>query len=422
MAFQKAVGHVALPTGAGAQSIITGLAFQPTGVFNFFTQQTTTGFLAGLLAHFGMIGSVGGVTDGCCQVVALDNVGAADTGRARSGTRMIFGSNTAGAMGITIECDATTFDADGLNGSFANAADAAYLWPYIALGGDVTVGVAVADSGTTDGATVDFTRSGLGTPEAFIVVSPFSTASSTAADACISIGAGDGTNQWAACYASQDAPGAGGATNAQGVIRNDRVLACLDPDVASSYQLEASFNSFITDGVRLTINNAPAATSQIYVFLINGGFWKVGTDTQPTTNSTKTTSGLSFVPEVLMACSPSCPTMGTIETGTNAGRFTIGATDDTNQRGISWHDTDAADPTVVEMSQYHDHVLRMHTADGGSRGDATFDLHASLGQFDSTWTNVNGTQYPWGYIVGGGSAVGGGGGAALRRLPLLGVG
>jgi hypothetical protein len=417
VAFDVAVGTSTLPTVTGNFALIDGQAFQPNLVGNVFTQQTAMGYQAGLLAHLAFAASGLAYTT---EMVAIDGVSASDTGRARNGTRIVWGSNIAGAMTITMEASVTSFDSDGLTANFLIAPASGFLWPWFALGGDVTAKVVVANTGIIDGGTIDLASAGFGTPACAIITSSDFQSGNTTPGATISVGATDGSSQWSVGYGSQDAAL---DANVMSTIRDDQVITLPEDTALGSRSVEAVFNSWITDGVRLTVTNAPPSATQVCAVLIKGGNWKVGTDTARTTNGTKTTSGLPFIPQFGLFAGSGTPLINTTYTDANAGRCTIGFVGAGSQRGISWHDVDAAATMQVEQSMYDDRVLRFHNADGGTLGDATITLSGAAGSFDAGWTGVSGTAYPFGYVVGGGTLVGGGGGPAVRsKLTALGVG
>ena len=411
MAFSAAVGHSTLPLVTGNFSVVSGAGFTPSGYMNVFTQQTAAGYLANILFHIGGGAAVAGIADFSGFIAAVDAQPTMDTGRIRSTARDILGAAGAGAMALTIESSLVSFGAGIATTNFTNAPDAAYLCPWFALGGDVTCGAASVDTGTVDGATLDFTRSGFGTPNAIIVVSTDLAGATTGAHATISVGACDGTTQWSSSYTSQDNVA---AANVATVFRNDTVCALLDPVAVTTYLTEITFNSWITDGVRLTVTNAPGSTSPVNVFLIKGGTWKCGVETQHTSNAAKVTSGLGLIPKFGFFAGPSCPTTGTIESSaTNAGRYFVGFTDGSNQRGCSFHDVDAALDSQTERSLYTDRVIRHHTADGSSRGDATIAFSTTVDEYTATWSSTDGTAYPYGYLLGGDAV------AAAVTIPAL---
>ncbi len=127
---------------------------------------------------------------------------------------------------------------------------------------------------TTNGETQDFTVSSFGTVKAYLVFSTKAITNNTAADEySYSIGAGDGTREWVVtgrCEHNQ------GTTDKARRGTSTESVMWLN---AGNQNVEGEANAtLITDGIRLTFSNAPAAAYQITVVLFGGSDLSVRAD------------------------------------------------------------------------------------------------------------------------------------------------
>jgi len=132
----------------------------------------------------------------------------------------------------------------------------------------VTIAATRAALNTGTG-TQDFTTTDLGglTPKAALFILTRATTDGTAADNLgLCIGAATGaTNRWAVCATGQDAQG---TTVTDGAGKN-RCVIMLDPALGT-LEFEADFDSFITNGVRINITDAPPSAYLLTVVLFAG--------------------------------------------------------------------------------------------------------------------------------------------------------
>jgi len=118
--------------------------------------------------------------------------------------------------------------------------------------------------------TQDITISGAGASDEFIACLIFATATVTANDTVtaehgLSIGWTDGTNQYVQVGFSEDGSANTDTRRAQ---RTDSIIHVINE--AGAVQHQFSFDSFITDGVRLTIDNQAAAAYKFTLVLVRG--------------------------------------------------------------------------------------------------------------------------------------------------------
>lgn len=117
----------------------------------------------------------------------------------------------------------------------------------------------------TSTGTQDITIPGFGTPKAAIFIYDIPTSNDTITiTSRNSKGYTDGTNQ---CVAGVVSIGNQGTSNTARMTRNDRVISQVTSVGESA---SASFDSWITDGVRINISDAPSVASFVTVTLING--------------------------------------------------------------------------------------------------------------------------------------------------------
>lgn len=125
----------------------------------------------------------------------------------------------------------------------------------------------IQSAAPTSSGTQDFTFSGFGTPKAAIlVVSNASISGADISDAIIGVGITDGTRQFATCGASQNGVG---TANTFSHITNSGCILLLESS-AGGIDGEASFDSWITDGLRVNWSDAPISGVLVTAVLING--------------------------------------------------------------------------------------------------------------------------------------------------------
>lgn len=116
----------------------------------------------------------------------------------------------------------------------------------------------------------DITTPDLGglTPVGAFFTITYCTADGTpAVDAELGFGACDGTREWAVSANSEDGVG---TTDTSRCSSDSAVIKLLFPGSASSFDCEAEFSTFITNGVRINWTNAPAGAYLITVKFIAG--------------------------------------------------------------------------------------------------------------------------------------------------------
>lgn len=163
----------------------------------------------------------------------------------------------------------------------------------------VAVAVTRAALNTTTG-TQDFTTTALGglTPKAALFFVTYATADGTAANHMqMAVGATDGTNHWVTVARVRNGVTTGSTTR-RGAT--DAVV-WLQRNSSNTIDIEAAFDSFITNGVRINITKTTAVALLLHVVLFAGSDLsaKVGTFTASSGDLTETTVTTTFQPDHL---------------------------------------------------------------------------------------------------------------------------
>lgn len=148
---------------------------------------------------------------------------------------------------------------------------------------------------TGGGPTQDITIPGFGTPKVAWFFAVGSTTEATgAAHAVASYGATDGTNQWCQARTAEDNIA---TTDTYSLGATDEVI--MFGDHAGGIDGEANFDSWITDGVRISWGNYPASAYLIVVVMGTGSDLSVdvGTFTQPAGDTNTVDVACGFEPD-----------------------------------------------------------------------------------------------------------------------------
>lgn len=193
---------------------------------------------------------------------------------------------------------------------------------------------------TSNGGTVDCTKSGFGTVSAAVVWGGYGATNGTVVDhAGFWIGAYDGTNQVGMGFASEDAL----ADSDTGFVRDtNSSTITLSPAHVQDGDCQASI---ITDGIRLTCADAPPTAYRVNVLLVGGaGVSNVsvgGATGNATQDATTAVSAPGFLPDLIVAWAQ----VGTTSTSGANYRLSLGLATCPGgivQRSIGYSDADAA--------------------------------------------------------------------------------
>jgi hypothetical protein len=162
----------------------------------------------------------------------------------------------------------------------------------------VKTAIITAAANTATG-TQDFTKAGFGTPKAAIFLATRGITDATIADHQVhSHGACDGVNAFVVGGRSRHSQG-NSDTDRRGAT--DAVIMLLN-EGDTNVDGEASFDSWITDGVRIDWTNAPAGAYLVTVILFGGDDLsaKCGTATAVSPDGKTTDVDVGFVPDVVL--------------------------------------------------------------------------------------------------------------------------
>jgi hypothetical protein len=156
----------------------------------------------------------------------------------------------------------------------------------------------VRAAASTGGGNQDFTVSGFGTPKGAIFIGSGGSSDGTAADGAImSFGCTDGTNELVTSYTTEHNVA---NSNTYRLGASDEVIQF--GDHAGAIDGEANFNSWITDGVRVTWGNAPGTAFLVTCILIGGSDLSVdvGTASIPSAINDTVDVGCGFEPDQVL--------------------------------------------------------------------------------------------------------------------------
>lgn len=184
------------------------------------------------------------------------------------------------------------------------------------------------------GATQDFTFSGMGTPVAAIFYVSIATADNTVSNGAIeSIGWTDGTHHecWSICNQNV------GLGNTNNKVRADNAKVIYMLTAAGASTGIASFNSWITDGVRITVDTQFSAAYKIGVLLIGGSeaLANAGNFSGPGPGGTRVVTGVGFSPDLIFFLGTK--TFNASNTDIGSGMLGIAIPGGgITQRGLNW--------------------------------------------------------------------------------------
>lgn len=184
------------------------------------------------------------------------------------------------------------------------------------------------------GATQDFTISGMGTPVAAIFFVSIATADNTVSNGAIeSIGWTDGTHHecWSICNQNV------GLGNTNNKVRADNAKVIYMLTAAGGSTGIASFNSWITDGVRITVDTQFSAAYKIGVLLIGGSeaLANAGNFAGPGPGGARVVTGVGFSPDLIFFLGTKAFNASNTDIGSGMFGMAIPGGGIT-QRGLNW--------------------------------------------------------------------------------------
>lgn len=232
---------------------------------------------AGAAADYTLTAAAGSftLTGNAITLAASRKLAASVASFTLTGNDIVF--SYSGAPDYTLTANAGSFTLTGMaaalkaarkiapaTGSFTLTGNAAAL-TYTSSAADIKVEVIqVALSGSTG--TQDITISGFGTPKAAMFMATLNYSLNTLQDYVFwSHGVTDGTNQWAAGGFNAHNTGATSDTKTFTTTR------CIETVNGTGTDVEATFSTWITDGVRINVNKNSSSRTTILTVVLFGG-------------------------------------------------------------------------------------------------------------------------------------------------------
>lgn len=245
---------------------------------------------------------------------------------------------------------------------------------------------------TTTG-TQDFTVSGFGTPKAAMFIMTLGSSDGTAANTVLfSFGATDGTRQWAMSHRSSN--GVADTATRRNILNNALVHSL----AASITDSIASFDSWITDGVRINWTDPPGGAFLVTVILFGGADVSVYADAIDVPDgSAIDITAPSFEPDlVLGGCVGRTMNSVASDMESSVGFAHNNGTGTVVQRTLFWNEPNA--------QASGDPRQRLDTSCfGGKYSGGAIAWKATLGSFDSSGftltPSASGASDDFGYLA-----------------------
>jgi len=417
MTFLTYVGSTAV-TNTATQTF-TGVGFQPTAIIFWLTQQTAAGW-----SSAGAKDSIGFAAYNTAKsAIQQGTVSVAGIGATAAPTAYEYRRWTSSACITILQYDGTSlgqgaltsFNSDGFVITWTTQPPNAYVLNYLCLGGTDITGAGVLpwqEQGGTGAQSI----TGLGFQPNFLfnIGTGDPTASpSTNVHSVLSIGATDGTNQWASYgYSLQ-------SHNPTATGRVQITSACIvDTGGSQSIVKSASFNAWLSDGFKLTWNTNNATQYYHISLCLAGpacqvGAWNKSTLAAPT-NDTTSVASVPF-PQAAFFFTDSNIASASPTTGMrNMFGAVSGNSIDYAAVGISEKNNVAT--TVDARYLYPNASIIVSNSDSTTTPDAVGALNAfGAGEFSTTWTTNNAVATQICYIVFGSSTA-----APISTIPNVG--
>lgn len=349
MALLQKVGQFLTGTGTG-NIAVTGVGFQPKLVILFGVNRNGNG--QGDNAHFSWGAFSGSTQRACVITMVTDNRGTS----ARSGgvTRddACFGQYFIGDKFSIGLLDAVSLDADGFTVVPDVAFEASYTVNYLALGGsDLTnayAGAVALPSGTGN---FSNTTPGFQPTALLLAMAQTTGAANSSQDSpYCSLGAFDGTNQWALGFNDHD--GNAVPTDTRAIFSTSR---CISIPANDTDTIDLDLSGVSLDATGFTLNKvSSSSTSPLLFVAIKATNAKVTTLATSTSVTALTKTGVGFQPSALLLASTMSAT--TTQTTPVAGTaVTVGAATGAAERAaVAIINPDNVNPSDTAQIQAND--------------------------------------------------------------------
>lgn len=169
-----------------------------------------------------------------------------------------------------------------------------------------------------------------------------------------------------------------------------RVISMPSTAASTTAGYAASLNSFDADGFTLNYTVSTATASRVgYYLALKGGQYKVGAETEATTNTSKATTGMGFAPRALLYFGSIGNMVTDVASTTNVNQgYVLGATDGTAESCIGGYQNDGnADSyasRIVRAAKLAAYIKETTKTVCGE-ADCTLDADG----FTLAWTNTD---------------------------------
>jgi hypothetical protein len=397
-------------TGANGTTQDVALTFTPTAIILFTSGGAGANNGTVVAEYQKCVGFSDGTNHAAIAIGSDDGSNAADTGRIHSNADVYIRVSESVPTTTVVARGSCVFQTNNVRFTWTvNDAVATNLTMWAFAGNDIT-GVKVNTvniTETVDGATEDYTGLGF-TPQGdahtavFLMginhtanssSAPTTTAISmlSCATAITSVGTPSG-KQW---YMSNNAENTSDPSDTWRVAGGDRNYAIFD--TVGAFDHFGFLSAWITDGFRMTWDNAPASsTIKMSYLVINGGNWDSGTLTAPTSATNDVDYAVSVSSQIIRGMM----LVGTTNTVTAAVNdnsiYSIGVTDGTTHSTHSSIDEDAQATMDSYRSSTNASVYHTLTANGVLFDRATFDSFSTNNfRLDYPTKSVNAQLIHW---------------------------
>lgn len=408
MALSVKTNQLTGPSSTGGAAT-TDPGFQPKGLIIFNGLQTAAGGSQDAQWSLGVASS--NSTERGAGWNSDNNTASSDVVRYFSTTEIIR-NLTAGTTTANVTATLTSLDATGFTPNFGTLTTTSPKYNYFAFGGTDITNVATG-SFAAAASTGNKAVTGVGfQPDIVFLFSTLQTAAGQAnSNSQYGFGVMHSSGQWTF---------GGKAQNAQATMNTSRLFdntKCLAMPLTTTNGVfwDASYVSMDSDGFTINQTTTDGTLLLIGYLAIQGGQWKVGTETQKTSTGTKATTGVGFTPSaILFGSSVDTQTAGTADHNRQMFGVTTGAS---NNTALFAGDSDATANAVASTIMSATKCIVMATEAGAS---PTTQAEAALSSFDSdgftlNWSTADATARVFGYVAMGANS----GASAIKTIQEL---
>jgi hypothetical protein len=363
---------------------ITGVGFQPKALIVWGSSSGATDVItANAEIGIGMGTRRGGSTQQLSVAhFYADNVATSDSGAASRAALLTSMSN---ASTVDNQVFLSSFDSDGFSVTYS--VGTTDIFHYLAIGGaDLTDANVIEGTMPTSGATFDVTGFGF-QPDALFVITPGVASGSSSTGFTVGWGAVDTSGNECSCaVTASDADTMTSTMNNNGYFSASAIsLLTFNADTVDAL---ADWNSWLSDGVRFNLSNAPTASESIFLLGLKGGTYVVSNEAKQTTSGAESFTTTGITPKaVLLFAADGVTALDTVTVAT-AGVLIGGATaTDGTQEGSATTVVAEAINTQGDRQHSTTKSIAFLTAGATSTLQTAADMTAfAANSFELTWS------------------------------------